>query len=83
MTADTAPVARTTAGQVRGLRLPGLEQFIEIPYGAAPTGDRRFRPPVPVTAWDGVRDATAWTSRAPQNPDHAYGNAPQVFYAIQ
>jgi para-nitrobenzyl esterase len=83
MTADTAPVARTTAGQLKGLRLAGLEQFIEIPYGAAPTGGRRFRPPQPAQAWDGVRDATAWTSRAPQNPDLAYGNAPQVFYAIQ
>ena len=83
MTQDNAPIARTAAGLVRGLRLPGLEQFIEIPYGAAPTGDRRFKPPVPPQAWDGVRDTTAWTNRAPQNPDLAYGNAPQVFYAIQ
>jgi para-nitrobenzyl esterase len=83
MTVDTTPVARTTAGLVQGLRLPGFEQFIEIPYGASPTGDRRFRPPAPAQTWDGVRDATAWTNRAPQNPDLAYGNAPQVFYAIQ
>jgi para-nitrobenzyl esterase len=83
MQQENAPVARTAAGLVSGLRLPGLELFIEIPYGAAPVGDGRFRPPAPMAAWDGVRDASAWTNRAPQNPDLAYGNAPQVFYAIQ
>jgi para-nitrobenzyl esterase len=28
-----------------------------IPYAKPPAGDLRWRPPVPATAWDGVRDA--------------------------
>ena len=38
MQQENAPVARTAAGLVSGLRLPGLELFIEIPYGAIGAG---------------------------------------------
>ena len=29
-----------------------------IPYGQAPTGELRFRPPVAAAAWEGVRNCT-------------------------
>jgi para-nitrobenzyl esterase len=83
MTGTDAPIVETTSGRVRGRLLGGLEQFIEIPYGAPPAGPARFKPPRPVEPWAGVREATSWRNRAPQNPDVAYGNAPKVFYTIQ
>ena len=33
-------------------------QFLGVPYAQPPTGERRFRPPLAVTAWQDVRDAT-------------------------
>jgi len=43
-----------------GMARSGKEylQFFGIPYAAPPTGERRFMPPAPMAAWDGVRDAT-------------------------
>ena len=32
-------------------------QFLGVPYAQPPTGERRFRPPLAVTAWKEVRDA--------------------------
>jgi para-nitrobenzyl esterase len=83
MNAATAPIVTTRAGAVSGRSLPGIEQFIEVPYAAPPVGDARFTAPRPLESWDGVRAADAWRYRTPQNPDTAYGNAPQVFYSIQ
>jgi para-nitrobenzyl esterase len=83
MDATSAPIVTTKSGAVSGRRLLGIEQFIEVPYAAPPVGEARFTAPRPVESWDGVRPADAWRYRTPQNPDTAYGNAPQVFYSIQ
>ena len=83
MNGATAPIVTTRAGAISGRSLPGLEQFIEVPYAAPPVGDARFTAPRPVEPWDGVRAADTWRYRTPQNPDTAYGNAPQLFYSIQ
>ena len=44
----------------RGLARDGAPyyQFLGIPYAEPPTGERRLRPPVAVSAWEDVRDAT-------------------------
>ena len=34
------------------------EIYRGIPYAAPPTGDLRWRPPVPAAKWDGIFDAT-------------------------
>ena len=34
------------------------EIYRGIPYGAPPTGELRWRPPVPAAKWDGIFDAT-------------------------
>jgi para-nitrobenzyl esterase len=48
---------RTDGGWVRGVREDGLVVYKGIPFAAPPTGPRRWRPPAPLRAWQGVLDA--------------------------
>ena len=58
LAADDDPIVSTTHGQLRGKRLPsGIYRFAGIPYAKPPVGNLRFKPPVPVDPWQGVRDA--------------------------
>jgi para-nitrobenzyl esterase len=66
--AQTAPVAETRHGKVRGTVKDGINLFKGIPYGAATSGANRFRKPQPPQAWSGVREATAYPNMAPQPP---------------
>lgn len=69
MTADqTDPVVRSPYGAVRGRYERGVAVFRGIPYAAPPFGPRRFRPPVPLPRWDGVRDAVAFGPTSPKPP---------------
>lgn len=61
-------VVATTAGKVRGKSRRDVHVFRGIPFAAPPVGERRFRPPAPVTPWDDVRDATHGSRWAPQLP---------------
>jgi para-nitrobenzyl esterase len=63
--AADAPVARTTAGRVRGYLDDGINAFRGIRYGAS-TGGRRFQPPAPPDPWADVREATAYGPASPQ-----------------
>jgi para-nitrobenzyl esterase len=58
--------AHTAAGMVRGTANDGVLAFKGVPYAAPPTGDRRFRPPVPPDPWDGVHDASSLPPSCPQ-----------------
>ena len=49
---------RIEQGIVEGSEMSGVHAFLGIPYAAAPIGDRRWQPPGPPDAWEGVRDAT-------------------------
>ncbi|MGW0987013.1 carboxylesterase/lipase family protein [Streptomyces sp. NPDC002486] len=73
MTADQVkpqadPVVRTPYGALRGRYERGVAVFRGIPYAAPPFGPRRFRPPVPLPPWDGVRDAGAFGPTPPKPP---------------
>lgn len=45
------------AGVARGAAAGGLRVFKGLPYALPPVGDRRWRPPEPMSPWQGVRDA--------------------------
>jgi para-nitrobenzyl esterase len=57
---ETRPLVRFPAGPARGVRTnDGLCVFRGLPYAEPPTGERRWKPPVPRADWQDVRDAAA------------------------
>jgi para-nitrobenzyl esterase len=54
------PIVRAAAGTVRGKTVDELHVFKGIPYALPPVGMHRWRPPEPMPAWKGVREATAF-----------------------
>jgi para-nitrobenzyl esterase len=62
--ADTVTVAQ---GTLRGAVSAEQRKFLNIPFAAPPTGERRFRPPQPPASWSGVRDATREGNVCPQS----------------
>ncbi len=61
-------VVVTPLGAADGLVVgeSGVRVFRGIPYAEPPVGGRRFRPPVPVARWSGIRPATEFGPAAPQ-----------------
>jgi para-nitrobenzyl esterase len=61
-----AAVVGTRQGAVRGTVSDGVYVFRGIPYAAPPFGANHLRPPQPVEAWTGVRDALEFGPEPPQ-----------------
>ncbi len=59
-------VVETDTGRVAGQWSGGTWSFLGVPYASAPTGRRRFHPPVPPTPWAGIRPCNAFGPIAPQ-----------------
>jgi para-nitrobenzyl esterase len=59
-------VVRTHKGAVRGAVVDGAYSFKGISFAAPPVAGSRFRPPQPVEAWSGVRDAFAFGAKSLQ-----------------
>ncbi|HSZ61719.1 MAG TPA: carboxylesterase family protein [Terriglobales bacterium] len=66
--ADSArPTALTTSGVVIGITADGIDEFLGIPYAAAPVGNRRWRPTKPYGLFPGsLLQATQFGSECTQ-----------------
>lgn len=65
--AAAEPVRVTvSAGVLEGEQTERAAIFRNIPYAAAPVGERRWAPPAPAPAWTGVRPAVAAGPSCPQ-----------------
>jgi para-nitrobenzyl esterase len=62
---QTAPVARTRHGPVRGALDDGVAVFRGVRYGATTAG-RRFQPPATPAAWSEIADAFDYGPASPQ-----------------
>ncbi len=60
------PVVTTPFGAYRGLVLRDVRAFRGIRYAASPAGLRRWQPPVPAAAHDGIADALRFAAHCPQ-----------------
>ncbi len=67
---DTGPVVAVTGGSIRGRLLTegGGAVFKGIPFAQPPVGNLRWREPMPVIPWDGIRDASESGPPAEQAP---------------
>jgi para-nitrobenzyl esterase len=65
----TLTIVRVAEGQLAGVASPDGSNvsFKGIPFAAPPIGDRRWRAPQPVTPWQGVRKADAFSASCIQN----------------
>ena len=62
------PVVDAPAGAVRGTAEGTLHVFRGIPFAQPPVGSLRWRPPVPLARWKGVREATEFGAACHQPP---------------
>ncbi|KMO79067.1 carboxylesterase/lipase family protein [Mycolicibacterium obuense] len=57
---------RTASGVVEGFTRDGVHRWRSIPYAKPPVGPLRYRAPVPVQPWSGVRHCHGFGPCAPQ-----------------
>ncbi|XP_073820711.1 esterase B1-like [Musca autumnalis] len=62
------PIVKITQGLVRGTKSTTIYDddyysFEGIPYGQPPLGDLRFKAPLPVQPWDGVKDCLEFSGK--------------------
>jgi para-nitrobenzyl esterase len=61
-------IVEISSGIIQGYFNRGVIKFKGIPYAEPPIGNLRFKPPVPVGPWDGIRDVTNYSPVCPQPP---------------
>jgi para-nitrobenzyl esterase len=67
------PIVQTKSGIVQGATENDVAVFKGIPFAAPPVGEFRWRPPQPVSPWEGVRDASKFGPNCAQG---GWGAAP-------
>ena len=73
--AQDPTIVKTDTGAVSGINQSGIRVYLGIPFAAPPVGDLRWKPPAPVTSWEGVKAATAYGATCPQAQK---GSAPSL-----
>lgn len=61
-------ISNTNFGQIKGYRDNGVNIFKGVPYAGKVSGERRFRRPAPLKAWEGVKETLTLGAPAIQNP---------------
>lgn len=46
-----------------------IYQFLDVPFAESPSGARRFKAPVPIKPWNGVRNAARYGTKCPTLDD--------------
>ncbi|HEY1554385.1 MAG TPA: carboxylesterase family protein [Kofleriaceae bacterium] len=54
------------SGDIHGLKVGTMREFLGIPYAAPPVGDLRWRVPQPVAHWSKPLETTAFGNQCPQ-----------------
>jgi para-nitrobenzyl esterase len=67
-TVAPGPQVNAPAGTVRGSLDGSIRVFKGIPYAQPPVGPLRWKPPVPLARWSGVREATDFGAACHQPP---------------
>ncbi|MGH7929392.1 MAG: carboxylesterase/lipase family protein, partial [Candidatus Binatia bacterium] len=70
----SATLIETSKGTVRGKVVGSARVFSGIPFADPPLGALRWRPPQPVSPWEGILDATKYKSSCTQAPGTAVGS---------
>jgi para-nitrobenzyl esterase len=68
---SSGPAVRVEAGVLEGMQFGTAENevaFLGVPYAAPPVGELRWKPPQPVSRWNGTRKATEFGAVCPQLP---------------
>jgi para-nitrobenzyl esterase len=73
--AQTAPTVMPSAGALSGHMEGDIRAFEGVPYALPPVGPLRWRPPMPIPRWSGVRQATAFGAACVQ----PQGGPPSVY----
>ena len=80
-TAKAGPVVAIKSGKVRGtLTGAGGVAFKGIPFAQPPTGELRWREPLPVKPWTGIRDANAFSAECVQSGPGGPGSIEDCLY---
>ncbi|MHA1730245.1 MAG: carboxylesterase/lipase family protein [Promethearchaeota archaeon] len=62
-------IVETKNGKIRGSKVKnGIMVFKGIPYAKPPIKELRFKPPVPIESWNGVKDGLNFGPQPPQPP---------------
>ncbi|MES2392906.1 MAG: carboxylesterase family protein, partial [Acidobacteriota bacterium] len=63
---DAAALVTCGSGTLRGAVVDGVRVFKGVPFAEPPVGALRFRPPIKLKPWKGVREATAFAPESVQ-----------------